>query len=172
MKRNTIRWLPLAAFVLLLAACAGGKPENSAKPEPVKYTVEMTEFAFQPADLQAKVGQEVTIELVNSGVLEHELMVGRDVKMTNNRPDGYEHDMFAAADAEPMVMGGKEDGMDMSGNGSEHTGFMVIVPNGSENATVTFTATNDMVGEWEIGCFSQDGVHYDAGMKGKFVVSP
>jgi uncharacterized cupredoxin-like copper-binding protein len=29
-----------------------------------------------------------------------------------------------------------------------------------------------MVGEWEIGCFSQDGVHYDAGMKGTFVVSP
>jgi uncharacterized cupredoxin-like copper-binding protein len=92
--------------------------------------------------------------------------------MTNSRPDGYEQDMFAAADTDPMVMGGQEDSMDMGGHGSDHTGFMVIVPNGSEKATVTFTATRDMVGEWEIGCFSQDGVHYDAGMKGKFVVSP
>ena len=172
MKQNKVHWLPLAAFVLLLAACAGGQPQSSAKPEPVTYTVEMTEYAFQPNELQAKVGQEVTIELVNSGVLEHELMVGRDVKMTNNRPDGYQHDMFAETNAEPVVMGGKEDGMDMSGHGSEHTGFMVIVPNGAEKATITFTATQDMVGEWEIGCFSQDGVHYDAGMKGKFVVSP
>jgi plastocyanin len=172
MKRNTFYWLLHAAFVLLLAACSGGQPESSAKPEPVKFTIEMTEFAFQPAELQAKVGQEVTIDLVNSGALEHELMIGRDVKMTNSRPDGYEHDMFASAQAEPMVMGGKVDGMDMSGHDGEHTGFMVIVPNGSEKATVTFTTTEDMVGEWEIGCFSQDGVHYDAGMKGKFVVSP
>jgi plastocyanin len=172
MKRNTILWSLLAAFVLLLAACTGGQPESSAQPEPVKYTVEMTEYAFQPSELQAKVGQEVSIELVNSGVLEHELMMGRDVKMTNNRPDGYMHDMFAEVGAEPMVMGGAEDGMDMGGHGSEHAGFMVILPNGSENATITFTATEDMVGEWEIGCFSQDGVHYDAGMKGTFVVSP
>lgn len=172
MKRNTVRGLALAAFALLLAACAGGQPDNRQTPEPVKYTVEMTEFAFQPAELQAKVGQEVTIELVNSGALEHEMMIGRDVKSTNSRPDGYEHDMFADANVEPVVMGGKEDGMDMNGHSSEHTGFMVIVPGGSEKATVTFTATKDMVGEWEIGCFSQDGVHYDAGMKGKFVVSP
>lgn len=172
MKRNTIRWLPLTAFVLLLAACAGGQTQSSIKPEPVKYTVEITEFAFQPADLQAKVGQEVTIELVNSGALEHEFMVGRDVRMTNSRPDGYQHDLFAEASEEPMVMGGQEDSMDMGGHGSEHTGFMVIMPTGSEKATVTFTPTKDMVGEWEIGCFSQDGVHYDAGMKGKFVISP
>jgi plastocyanin len=172
MNRNTIFCLLLGAFALLLAACAGGQPESSPKPEPVKYTVEMTEYTFQPNEIQAKVGQEVTIELANSGVLEHELMIGRDVKMANNRPDGYEQDMFASADVEPMVIGGQGDSMDMSGHGSEHTGFMVIVPNGSEKATVTFTATEDMVGEWEIGCFSQDGVHYDAGMKGKFVVSP
>lgn len=172
MKRNKICGLLLAAFVLLLAACANGGPGNSAKPEPVKYTVQMTEFAFQPSEIKAKVGQEVTIELVNSGALEHEFMVGRDVKMTNSRPDGYEQDMFAAARTEPMVMGGKAGGMDMSGHGSDHSGFMVIVPNGSQKATVTFTATKDMLGEWEIGCFSQDGVHYDAGMKGKLIVSP
>jgi uncharacterized cupredoxin-like copper-binding protein len=172
MKRDLIHGLLLGAFVLLLAACAGGQPESVTKPEPVKYTLEMTEFAFQPNELQAKVGQEVTFELVNSGALEHEFMVGRDVKMTNSRPDGYEQDMFAAANTEPVVMGGQEESMDMNDHGSEHAGFMVIVPNGSEKATVTFTATDDMVGEWEIGCFSQDGVHYDAGMKGKFVVAP
>ena len=171
MKRNALLWLPLAAFILFLAACAGGQAGSRATPEPVKYTVEMTEFAFQPAELQAKVGQEVKIELVNKGALEHEFMVGRDVKMTNSRPDGYEHDLFTTADIEPMLTGGQEDSMDMGGHGSDHTGFMVIVPAGSEKATVTFTATEEMVGEWEIGCFSQDGVHYDAGMKGKLVIS-
>ena len=169
MKLNKILGLLMAACVLLLAACAGGQPATGSQPEPVTYRVEMTEFAFEPADLQAKVGQEVTIELVNSGALEHEFMAGRGVKKTNNRPDGYEQDMFAAAEAQPVVVGGSTD---MNGHGSEHSGFMVIVPEGSEEAKLTFTATEEMVGEWEIGCFSQDGVHYDAGMKGKFVVSP
>lgn len=171
MNRNTIRGLLLAATVLILAACAGRPPQSSTQLEPVIYRMEMTEFAFQPAELQAKVGQEVTIELVNSGALEHELMIGREVKMNGSRPDGYQQDLFAAAHTEPVVMGGKEDSTDMSSHGSEHSGFMVILPTGSEKATVTFTATEDMVGEWEIGCFSQQGVHYDAGMKGKLVVT-
>jgi hypothetical protein len=29
-----------------------------------------------------------------------------------------------------------------------------------------------MVGEWEMGCFAQAGVHYTAGMVGKLVVAP
>lgn len=169
MKGNMIRGLLLAATVLIFSACTGGQPESSTQPEPVKYIVDMKEFAFQPAELQAKVGQEVTIELVNSGALEHEFMVGREVKMTNNRPDGYQHDMFAETNSEPLVMGSQDEGM--GGHSSEHTGFMVIVPTESEKATVTFTVTEDMVGEWEIGCFSQEGVHYEAGMKGKFVVT-
>jgi hypothetical protein len=37
---------------------------------------------------------------------------------------------------------------------------------------VTFTVTEEMVGEWEIGCFLLEGVHYDSGMVGKFIVSP
>lgn len=164
--RKTITGLLLVTLVLLLAGCG-----SAPKSEPVKYTVDMIEFAFQPNELQAKVGQEVTIELVNRGALEHELMVGRTVKMTDSRPDGYEHDLFEDAGVTPVVMGGKDSGMDMSGHGSQHSGFMVIVPAGSETATITFTATKAMVGEWEIGCFSQDGVHYDAGMKGKLVIS-
>jgi uncharacterized cupredoxin-like copper-binding protein len=37
---------------------------------------------------------------------------------------------------------------------------------------VKFTVTKDMVGEWEMGCFAQEGVHYTAGMVGKLVVAP
>jgi plastocyanin len=170
MKKTNYMVLFLVGGVLLLTAC-------SAKvPDPVKYTIEMSEYSFTPSEIQAEVGQEVTIELVNIGALEHELMIGRDVKMHDSLPDGFEHDMFESAQVEPMVMGGVEDGMDMGmssgGMEDEHTGFMVVVPMGGENATISFTATEDMVGEWEMGCFSQDGVHYNAGMKGKLVVEP
>jgi len=36
---------------------------------------------------------------------------------------------------------------------------------------MTLTVTEEMVGEWEFGCFEQDGVHYTAGMKGMMVVT-
>ena len=169
MKKMSRLGLWLAGLALLIAACAGQKPT----PEPVKYTIEMSEYAYSPSEIQAKVGQEVTIELVNKGVLEHELMIGRDVSMHDNRPDGFEHDLFETAKVEPEVMGGMGEEMDMGSEAmhDDHSGFMVSIPTGGDNAMITFTATKDMVGEWEIGCFEQEGVHYDAGMKGKLVIS-
>lgn len=158
--------LILATASLLLAACA------KQTPEPVSYTIEMSEYAFSPNTIEAKVGQQITLELVNKGVLEHEIMFGRDVKMSNHRPDGYQTDMFQAANVKPQVMMMQEGMSEMveSGHGNDHSGFMVILPKTGDKATITFTVTKDMIGEWEIGCFSQEGVHHDAGMQGKFVV--
>ena len=157
----------LMAASILLAACA------KQTPEPVTYTIEMSEYAFSPNTIEATVGQQVTLELENKGTLEHEMMFGRDVMMMNNRPAGYQSDMFQMANVEPQVMMQESmSGMGESGQGADHTGFMVILPKTGDKATLTFTVTKDMQGEWEIGCFSQEGVHYDAGMKGKFVVKP
>lgn len=193
MKRSIFLFSMLIVVSALLAACGGQEPE------PVTYQVEMSEYAFSPDTLEAKVGQEVTIELTNSGLLEHELMFGREVMMMDNRPNGFEHDMFEEAGVEPAVaMSAMEmqedehteetehqegdeheeaehqegDEHSESEAGHEHTGFMVTLPAESmEVATITFTVTEDMVSEWEMGCFLQEGVHYDAGMKGKFIVT-
>lgn len=176
MRRNVLLVIILVFVAVVLAACGGQEPE------PVTYQVEMSEYAFSPDTLEAKVGQEVTIELTNSGLLEHELMFGREVMMMDNRPNGFEHDMFEDAGVEPMVampamemqedehQEGDEHSEDEAGH--EHEGFMVALPAESmEVATITFTVTEDMVGEWEMGCFLQEGVHYDAGMKGTFIVT-
>ena len=174
MQRIRYLGLWLSSIGLLLAACSGQNSQANQKPEPVKYTIEMSEFSYSPNELQVKVGQEVTIELVNNGMLAHELMIGREVKMHDSRPDGFEQDMFESSHVEPSVMGGMQGGMDMGSSdmGDEHTGFMVTIPENGDNAMISFTPTQDMLGEWEIGCFQQEGVHYDAGMKGKLVVVP
>lgn len=156
----------IAGFAL--AAC------SASTPEPVTFTIDMTEYAFNPDTLEVKVGQEVTINLVNSGVLPHEIMFGRDVMMVDNRPSGYEHDMFEEAGVEPMVMGVEEgehmeEGMEENEHG--HEGFMVLLEKTGDQGTITFTVTEEMVGEWEIGCFELDGVHYDQGMVGKIIVT-
>jgi len=51
----------LVAIPLILAACSSQEP-----PEPLEMTINMTEYAFEPADLEFQVGQEVTLHLTNS----------------------------------------------------------------------------------------------------------
>lgn len=147
---------------MVLTAC------SSQKGEPVTIPVNMSEYTYDPDAIQVKVGQEVTLEMSNHGVLAHELMIGNQIKMVDNRPSGYEQDIFQIAGVEPMVTGGEVE----EGDHGHHQGFMVMLPKTGDKASMTFTVTEDMVGEWEMGCFEQEGVHYTAGMKGKLVVVP
>ena len=62
------------------------------------------------------------------------------------------------------------EGMDME-EGDDHAGhgFMVLrQPN--ETARITITIPLDATGEWELGCFEEDGAHWDDGMKGTFTI--
>jgi len=155
--------LVVIAMGIILSACSG-----SSTPKPLEITVEMSEFAFNPEHLEFQVGQEVTIHLVNTGSIVHGIMFGRDVEIADGQPHGYMTDMFAAAGIEPeaMMMG------DGSGEENGHDGFVVEVPSGSEEYTMQFTVTEDMVGDWEIGCFVHNGKHYTAGMVGSLTVKP
>lgn len=161
--------------LLALSAC------GSTAPEPLVMDIHMSEFAFAPTRIEAQVGQQVTLNLLNDGALEHEIMFGRSMMMGGNgQPNGYETDMFMMANMQPTVTFGEgmAEGMDM-GEGEmgmtsdEHSGYMVSLPGmGGQTAQMTFTVTEDMIGEWEFGCFAQEGVHYEQGMTGTMVVSP
>jgi hypothetical protein len=158
----------MIGFVLLLAAACGG-----AKPEPANITIEMSEYAFTPETIELQVNQDVTLNLVNIGALDHEIMIGRDVMMMDNRPNGYQVDFFENAGVEPTVeMGEMGEGDHEHEDEEMHSGFMVLLPENGGTATMKFTVTEDMVGEWEMGCFEQEGVHYTAGMVGTVVVTP
>lgn len=156
--------LSIVAILVLLALTSCSRQ----KAEPVSFSIEMSEYAYNPANIQVKVGQEVTLELSNNGVLAHELMIGNQVKMVNNRPSGYEQDFFETAGVTPEVTGGEVE----EGDHGHHEGLMLVLPENGDKASMTFVITKKMVGEWEIGCFEQEGVHYTAGMKGKLVVVP
>jgi plastocyanin len=160
MKKNF--FLVSIFFLFFLTACAPGT-------EKVEYTIEMSEFAYAPDTLELKVGQEVTLHLSNQGALAHELMAGRGVIVEGGIPAGFEQDMFAGQ--EPAVTIGHDHADHGVGHDHGHGGFMVSVP-GREEATLTFTVTETMVGEWEMGCFLDGGSHHLQGMKGKIVVIP
>lgn len=163
MKKNLL--LLIWGAVLLLAACS---EQQAHIFEPVRVTIAMDEYTFTPGQIELKVGQEVTFHLVNNGAVAHELMIGRDVSRLNNRPHGYEQDLFELAREHPVIGGsGEHDHSTML-----HSGFMILIPPSTEPASLTFKVTENMAGEWELGCFEQDGVHYDAGMKAILVIQP
>ena len=88
--------------LLFLTACGGSTP-----PEPVSITIEMDEFSYMVHKfnlMELRVGQEVTLTLVNNGLLEHEIMFGRNMESGGNgMPMGYEIDFFEYAGVEPLV---------------------------------------------------------------------
>lgn len=101
----------MALIVLMTTACSA----NSG-PEPLELTIEMSEFAFSPQDLEFQVGQEVTLHLINVGALSHEIMFWREVEMEDGQPNGYHMDMFESARVEPevtMMEGGHSDDEEM-----------------------------------------------------------
>jgi hypothetical protein len=119
------------------------------------------------------------------GQLDHELMIGRDVAIHDGMPAGYVVDFFDAGGVEPMLVIEADDHNDgdehaddadehdmeaMDGH-SDHEGFMALVQPGQDTATLSFTVTEGMLGEWEMGCFLLDGVHYTSGMVGNLTVT-
>jgi uncharacterized cupredoxin-like copper-binding protein len=149
-------------LVVILAACGGTPPEQ------VSFDIDMTEYSFTPERFTLKVGQEVTLNLSNSGQLQHEIMFGREMTKMDNRPAGYMEDMFEAGGVEPEVT--QQGEPEQEHEEEMHSGFMVAVP-ADGTATMKFTVTEGMLGDWEMGCFEQDGVHYDAGMIGSVSVT-
>lgn len=64
-----------------------------------------------------------------------------------------------------------EGGMAMEEGGEDHHGNMVIMDPVSE-VVLEFTVPEDKVGTWVFGCFQEDGLHFDAGMRGWLIVEP
>lgn len=158
--------LLLFTFALLLAGCS-----SPAAAEPVTLTLEMSEYVFTPELLVVKVGQQVTINLVNRGELPHEVMFGREVMVMSGLPSGYMEDLFQVGRVMPSLSAAEGKDVHLDNPQSHgHNGYMVLLPAEGDQASLTFTVTKEMVGEWEMGCFEQDGVHYTAGMKGRLVV--
>ncbi|MDA1330094.1 MAG: hypothetical protein O3B43_03385 [Chloroflexi bacterium] len=167
----------LFALALIATAC------SPAAPEPVEVTIQMDEYSYSPTNLSFRVGQEVTMHLVNQGVLEHELMIGRKVSMHDGVPAGYQTDFFEAVGVTPVVMmdasASDDHNMDeMAGDehmetsdGHAHEGFMVMLPPGDETSTISFTVTEEMIGQWELGCFVTNGFHYTSGMLGTLIIT-
>ena len=184
MARSTTAMI--LAVSMLAAACGsggdGGEATGAGGDPDAHIRVNMTEYGFGSDVIEVRAGQTVEFLLKNSGDLDHEFMIGREVTVgMDGMATGFGHDFFEGLmpTVDPpevgMVMGsmeiemgtdGHDDGsmdMDTDGHDDGHHGFMVtLAPGGT--ASVTVTIPDDAVGDWEIGCFRDKGTHWSSGM--------
>ncbi len=162
----------ILAVSMLAAACGsggdGGEATGAGGDPDAHIRVNMTEYGFGSDVIEVRAGQTVEFLLKNSGDLDHEFMIGREVTVgMDGMATGFGHDFFEGLmpTVDPpevgMVMGSMD--MDTDGHDDGHHGFMVtLAPGGT--ASVTVTIPDDAVGDWEIGCFRDKGSHWSSGM--------
>ncbi len=159
-------------LLLILAACGTGGGEATG----TEFTLQLSEYKFSPGTIRVQAGQEIRVTLKNVGQKDHEWMVGRGMKEMEGAPAGFEEDFFHEVQVKAFRDGQEVDpeslmgeGMEMGGMGGEDHGFMVRLSPGEE-VTLVFTVPEEAAGEWTMGCFEDDGQHFEEGMKGKFIV--
>lgn len=183
--------LALAGLILWSSAPAAGLGSG-------EYQIVMDDYSFSPNRLTWRAGDTVTITVLNRSSsrpgASHEIMFGRRPLREESvlglvQGDGFEEQLLDAATIELLAGNGvtmimaetarltgvdpmslMPPGMDMAGQTMRPgMDFMAVVaPRGS----LTFRLqVPDRPGDWEFGCFAQDGQHYLNGMKGIVTVA-
>lgn len=68
MKKIIVLFSVIIILSLALAGCGGGGPSTEIK-------VTMTDFKFEPMEFTVPAGQVITVNAINNGAVEHELVV-------------------------------------------------------------------------------------------------
>ena len=84
---------------MLAAACGsggdGGQASGAGGDPDAHIRVNMTEYGFGSDVIEVRAGQTVEFLLKNSGDLDHEFMIGREVTVAmDGMATGFEHDFF------------------------------------------------------------------------------
>lgn len=68
MKKYFVLTSVVFVLSLVLSACAGGGPTT-------EFDVVMTDFKFEPMEFTVPAGQVITVNAVNNGAVEHEMVI-------------------------------------------------------------------------------------------------
>ena len=195
---RAVGWKSLTASAVILVALIAGSSAWSATRQSTAdnhFLLHMEDYAYAPSHMVWRVGDTITVTLVNDTTSHpgkpHEWMVGR-IPNTEDTPfgkqvtDGFETPFFDGVEVD--VLGGKNVSMLMAGGATltgknpmslrpanagpmemeAMTGFMPVVTEYGD-LTISFKVP-DKPGEWTYGCFQQTGQHFLNGMRGTITV--
>lgn len=158
-----------------------------------EYQIVMDDYSFSPGRLTWRAGDTVTVTVLNRSSsrpgVAHEIMFGRRPLREEGilgpvQGDGFEEQLLDGANVELLAGDGvtmimaetarltgvdpmslMPPDMDMAGQAMRPGMDFMAVVNARGSLTIRFQVP-DRPGQWEFGCFQQDGQHYLNGMKG------
>lgn len=162
-RTRTVRtmWTQVVAVAAIALA---GSLALAQDAEPMQVRIEMGEYYFQVEGQEQneaivlQAGQPYELVFANVGMLEHEVLIGRELLVEDGVPDGYETNLLGAVVTDVF----EDDWM------VRMSGMIEFELEEDESLTMLVTVPEDLVGTWEIGCFIPG--HYQAGMKAPFVI--
>ncbi len=136
-------WIAVSLLAVGLSAVEVAADERTVPSAPQAVTIRLTEYKFEPAQIEMQRGKPVELKLVNSGKVLHEfvseMLADLDVDLESNG-------------AIALVHGVEE---------------LEVLP----GATVVLRFTPKKAGEFSFRCDAETPVsHYDNGMKGVLIV--
>jgi plastocyanin len=142
----------LLVAVLVLADLPGGGPTNSDA-----WEVVLQDHRFEPGEVAVPAGRPVTLTFDNRDEVTHDVSIGRHVAEHDGRAIGFGEDLLhgiplrvtprsALRTPQPPYQG------------------TTIAVRGGQRVEVELTVPTERVGEWQLGCFTGRGCHYQAGL--------
>ena len=181
--KSTLGVVPMCVLAIFFRGAEIQAQSYDHETEPVMIEVTMADFSYSPAVLRIPAGRPVALVFVNTGVVEHEFMVGRtavkgdfaadlfenvDIEMGNMDAADHDHaDAGSHEHADPAAQVQADPVEHTHAEGQDDHGTMIVVEPGARGS-MTFELPVDLRGEWEMACFIPG--HYDGGMHGVVVV--
>ncbi len=160
-----VRRLLTLVIVALAAVGLGTRQPATAAGTRQVVEVQMKEFAFVPATVTLRAGAPVELRLVNRGVVEHEFMVydTKGLHMAGMDPQKMHKELEARSYFRgiPVQVEGKAKTVERMGKD-----VVMLLLDPGQQVVLRFVATKK--GTFEMGCHTPG--HYEAGMKGQWVV--
>jgi uncharacterized cupredoxin-like copper-binding protein len=154
-RRSFFRKAGLTLLGGLVAPLLTGRPAlaHEEHGEEADLEVRMGEFYFKEPDgevgtpFRLEAGTAHLMHFVNEGVVDHEIHFGRNPDLDLR---GYRENLFGPGTAESSA------------------GFLGLHLKPGEMATLHVLITEELRGEWEMGCFIAG--HYEAGQRNAFII--
>jgi uncharacterized cupredoxin-like copper-binding protein len=145
---------------LLVMGCTAQAAPAVTDSEPTVLRLTMHDHYFEPTALRFTTGQRIQLEIVNVGLVEHDLLIGMELERYRWDQQTLVNDFFKGVQLKHSEQRGR-----LNAGPQQNTSLKLEV---GGKATLVFTVPTDRAGAWEFGCFVTG--HYEAGMKGTLTV--
>jgi len=150
-NRLLLRWVVVALLVGALAmAIATSVGSSTGTVDDGELAIELTGYHIEPITLVLPAGEDVTLVLTNTGGFTHNVAVGRDPVRDDDAVVGFGEDLLAVSALRATPSNALITPVDPAVPTT-----ISVAP--ESTVEVEVRVPEELVGEWQLGCFQGSG---------------